>query len=619
LKKRWPSRQLSSYTTVVAVAAVIAVLAGWTGFAARVDNYAYDFLFGLYPPAAWTPESVVLAIDEQTLQQFGGMRQVRTVLAETLDLLASAKPKAVAIDVLLADAGDPPEDARLAAAMARTPNLVLPCEVAPAGWEDPLPVFGAHAAALGHIHADEEARDGVSRQIQLEKVAAGVRRWALALSAFQASRGGAPILESPDDLEVAGVHIPAARRHENRPMRIRFPRSGPAVSVADLKRNPKLADSLRGHTVFLGITALSAARDRLQNPLGQAIPGVEVHRDAFETIAQGTFLTPAPDQMVLGFCLLLAIAAGAIFWFRSGWSAYVMAGLLLLAGHVLPAFLFQRGIVFPYVASISAAWLPVSAAASYRYFRIRRELRKSESDKARYRQAIHFVTHEMRTPLTAIQGSSELMGRYALAEDKRKQIAQMINSESKRLARMIQTFLDVERLSEGQMELKREPMSVRDLVSTCLERVQPLAERKQIRITSGELATEILLGDRELMEYAVYNLLTNAVKYSPAATEVYVSAERTGSQARISVRDEGIGMDANELRNIFKKFYRTKKAEASGEAGTGIGLSIVEQIVAEHGGRMDVTSKPGKGSTFTIFLPCHAGATSSAVSASKRL
>ena len=109
-------------------------------------------------------------------------------------------------------------------------------------------------------------------------------------------------------------------------------------------------------------------------------------------------------------------------------------------------------------------------------------------------------------------------------------------------------------------------------------------------------------GDRELMEYALYNLLTNAVKYSPAQTHVHVRGERHGNEIRVAVQDEGIGMDSKELKNIFKKFYRTKKAEASGEVGTGIGLSIVEQIVTHHGGQIEVTSTPGKGSCFTIVL-----------------
>jgi len=112
-----------------------------------------------------------------------------------------------------------------------------------------------------------------------------------------------------------------------------------------------------------------------------------------------------------------------------------------------------------------------------------------------------------------------------------------------------------------------------------------------------------LIGDRELMEYAFYNLLTNAVKYSPPSTEVTVRAERDGDRVRISVKDQGIGMDRKEVRKIFQKFYRTKKAEESGEAGTGIGLSIVEQIVTQHGGSIDVSSSPGRGSCFTLVLP----------------
>lgn len=104
-------------------------------------------------------------------------------------------------------------------------------------------------------------------------------------------------------------------------------------------------------------------------------------------------------------------------------------------------------------------------------------------------------------------------------------------------------------------------------------------------------------------KYAVYNLLTNAIKYSPAETQVTVSGRVDGASIRLSVRDQGIGMDEKELKQIFKKFYRTRRAEASGEAGTGIGLSLVDQIVTHHRGRMEVTSRPGEGSCFTIVLP----------------
>jgi signal transduction histidine kinase len=197
-----------------------------------------------------------------------------------------------------------------------------------------------------------------------------------------------------------------------------------------------------------------------------------------------------------------------------------------------------------------------------------------------------------------------LISRYALNDEKRKQIAMLINSESKRLARMVEVFLSVERLSAGQMELKRESIPVKQMVELCVERARPLAERKRIAIQLEPIADELqLTGDRELMEYACYNLLTNAVKYSPRDTEVSVTARKVDGHIRIAVKDQGIGMDQKEVKQIFQKFYRTKRAEESGEAGTGIGLSIVQQIVEQHGGQIDVISQPGIGSCFTLVLP----------------
>ena len=178
----------------------------------------------------------------------------------------------------------------------------------------------------------------------------------------------------------------------------------------------------------------------------------------------------------------------------------------------------------------------------------------------------------------------------------------MINQESKRLARMIQTFLDVERLSDGQMELKREPFEIRELVDACISTRTPAGRAQEHSHRRPKALDGKLEGDRELMEYAVYNLLTNAVKYSPPDTQITVACRLECRPAAPFGSDQGIGMDAKELRQIFQKFYRTKRAEASGEAGTGIGLSIVEQIVHHHGGKMEVTSQPGQGSCFTVVF-----------------
>jgi signal transduction histidine kinase len=610
LKRLWPSKQTLGYVAVLAASLAVAVISGWTAVADQIDDSAYDWMFRLDPPVSGTPQSAILAIDDASYNALGGQLGVRSMIATALELLAPVNPKAVAIDLVLADAENPKEDQRLEQAMQATKNLVLVTDLAEGHWQSPLPGFRRNAAGVGHDKSDENSRDGVTRQVPLEERTERERYWALGLETFRVARRQRVISESPDDLQLGTEIIPAARTSQgNRPLRVLFARQPvPRVSLKDLAAKPALASQFAGKVVFLGVTSITGAQDRVRTPLENGrIPGVEVHAELFETLARGRFLTDASNLAVLGFCAAIGVIAGLIFAFLSGWPAYLSAGALLIVAHLSPFLAFHQGIVFPYFAPLASAWLTCATAASYQHFVVRRQLRKSESDRKRYQQAIHFVTHEMRTPLTAIQGSSELMGRYNLSEEKRKQIADMINQESKRLARMIQTFLDVERLSDGQIELKQEPFVVRELVEVCVQRARPLAERKNITISIEQL-DGALQGDRELMEYVVYNLLTNAVKYSNADTQITVACRVQNNQLRLSVRDQGIGMDAKELRQIFQKFYRTKRAEASGEAGTGIGLSIVEQIVHHHGGKMEVTSEPAKGSCFTVVLPAHSRA-----------
>ncbi len=614
-------KQLAGYVLLLALSFLVATVAGYTPLGRQIDCDAYDWMFRLHRFAPWQPESAILAIDEGSLSQFGGVTGLRAMLAGALERLSTAQPKAVVVDLTLTDrGGDPREDDRLEAAMRGTRNLVLASEMLPSGesWQDPLPRFRQWAAAVGHVHAAPGEYDGVDRQIPLEKAALNrQRRWALSLEAFRLARGVGRIVESPEDLQVGGRLIPA-RREDARAVFIRFlPAQAdgstaiPRVPMRQLLADSAAAKLFRGKVVFIGVTAESAARDRLMTPISsmRPMPGVEIHASAFETLAHGQFLTSASDAEVAGVDLLMVILAAAVFLTFSGWAAYALGGVLLAVGCVLPYYLFTRGVVFPITSPLAAVWLAVAGAATYQHFVARRQLQRAEAEKSRYQQAVHFVTHEMRTPLTAIQGSSELMSRYELSEEKRKQITNLIHSESKRLARMIETFLNVEKLSAGQMELKRERVPVTGLTDACLERVQPLADRKRIRLRRVSVEDVTLMGDRELLEYAFYNLLTNAIKYSPAETEVTVSGHREGEDFWLAVQDQGIGMDQNELRNVFRKFYRTKKAVASGEAGTGIGLSIVEQIVSQHGGRIVATSAPGKGSCFTLVFPAMAEAT----------
>ncbi|HKA00254.1 MAG TPA: ATP-binding protein [Candidatus Solibacter sp.] len=614
---RWNST--IAYVALLGASFVIALLLSYL-FGTPINDIAYDLIFKSYHADPWQPESVVLAIDELTLADCGGIRGVRKPLADGLRVLQTARPKAVVVDVTLADRGEREADATLAQAVQSTPNLVISTETVDEGreWQDPRPEF-AKNAVLASALADPDYR-GVTRQILLDNVAGRDRRWALSLEAFRLSRN-ATIRESMnftrlrgglarDELHVGDTTIPVQIRNGRRLMRVRyFPldMNPPRVSLKRLIDNPKLAEQMNGKVVFIGLTVQNAdVRDRLFTPMGR-LSGIDIHVAAFETIAQKNFLVDSANYWEMLICFGLVCMIGAAFRYLPGWWAYSAGAALLFLANVIPYWMFVHRVVFPFATSASVAWLGTLTAASYYHLVVRRNLRIEQTSRERYQQAMHFVTHEMRTPLSAIQGSSELISRYALPEEKRKQIADLINSESKRLARMVEIFLNVERLTAGQMELKREPIGVKEMIEVCVSRVRPLAERKHIGVTLEPISHALhLTGDRELMEYACYNLLTNAVKYSPQRTEVTVSCWKDDTQIRIAVRDQGIGMDQKEVKQIFQKFYRTKKAEESGEAGTGIGLSIVQQIVEQHGGRIEVTSKPGAGSCFTLVMPARA-------------
>jgi len=610
--RRIPAGSFLILAVTALLASVSALVVSWTAFGRQLDEYAYDFLFRLEQPAPWKPESAILAIDEATLAQYGGLIGMRSAVADGIEKILPAHPKAIAVDVILAEPGSPEADRKLEDAFARAPNLVLSSDLVGSGaqihWEDPIERFSKYAVALGQVHADLDKYDAVSRDLPLEKIAGRQRRWALALAAWAAA-SHAEIIESPDEIAIGKARIPAPIR-DGRVMRIRYaPLSMggiPRVSIADLARTPGLAAIFSDRIVFVGVTAQTAVRDRWMTPYsnGMFMPGVEIHANACETIARGVFLVDAPLWAVAAAALGLAIFAAVGFAFGAGMPANIVGAAAIVTAQAFPAFAFSRSIVWPWLPGTLAAIFAVSLAATWRHLMVRRQLVSAREETNRYQNAMHFAIHELRTPLTAIQGSSELISRYSgMPEPKRREIADLINSESKRLGRIIETFLSVERLSAGQIEIRTERFPIDELVESCAVRARPIAERKNIEIEITSLPAATLSGDRELMEYAVYNLLTNAVKYSPPHTRVRVSGEDgKGERVYLSIADEGIGMDKAEVSRIFEKFYRTKKAEQSGESGTGIGLSIVEQIVTSHGGAIQVVSEPGKGSRFTLML-----------------
>lgn len=226
------------------------------------------------------------------------------------------------------------------------------------------------------------------------------------------------------------------------------------------------------------------------------------------------------------------------------------------------------------------------------------ELQKAKND------VMALVSHELRTPLTAIQGISEVLTKYEVEPQRRYEMHQAINDESKRLARMIDEYLDLTRLETGARPLRPEPLRVTQLLERVLLLLEPVAAQREIRIVR-RFAPNLpgLTADADLIARAITNLLANAVKFSSTRCDVIVEVFAESDFLRIDVKDQGCGIPPEAIPFIFEKFYRVPRLEDADAPGTGMGLAFVRDIAQLHGGRITVESEAGVGSVFTLRLP----------------
>jgi signal transduction histidine kinase len=215
---------------------------------------------------------------------------------------------------------------------------------------------------------------------------------------------------------------------------------------------------------------------------------------------------------------------------------------------------------------------------------------------------VSIVSHEFRTPLTGIQGFSEMMQSEDLSLAEMREYAGDINKDAHRLNRMITEMLDLDRMESGRMEIHREALELNTLVREAADRVRPNAPRHSLSVRIDPLVGE-MSGDRDKLTQVMANLLSNAVKYSPNGGEIVVSTRLEGDAAHITVRDHGMGIPESALETIFERYGRVESPTARHIQGTGLGLPIVRQIVQLHGGEVWVESTVGEGSVFHVRLP----------------
>jgi signal transduction histidine kinase len=246
--------------------------------------------------------------------------------------------------------------------------------------------------------------------------------------------------------------------------------------------------------------------------------------------------------------------------------------------------------------------LVVISLASGGYF-ITRTVRR-ELEVARMKSDfVSTVSHEFRSPLTGIRQLGEMLARDRITDDrKRHQYYELIVRESERLARLVENVLDFSRMEAGRKQYRFEPLDTAAWLSGVAEEFQTEAARSgyQVKIEIPEHLPAIS-GDREALSTALRNLLDNACKYSPQSKSVWLQAEAKDGGVHVRVRDRGIGISVREQRQIFEKFYRGGSL-ANEVKGAGLGLSLVQHIVAAHQGEVLLESREGEGSTFTLCL-----------------
>jgi signal transduction histidine kinase len=585
----------------------------WNGLVEAADASSYDMLLRLSPrrQGAAQKQVVLLAVDDNTVNRYGPLPLNRAVLASALDSVASAKPSVLVVDVLISEHTQEKADASLADALGRFPKVVLASALEPGSdatasrWITPLPEFQSRAYAIGHVHVEPD-RDGVARSLLLTKANRESRYWALGFEAIRAAIGaeGSPI-EYSNRVVVAKRSVPASQS-SGRLLWINY--GGPEgtfqrVSVASVLEGGVPLSSFTGKVVILGVTAQGAG-DRIFTPFsaGVGMSGIEIHANIFATLLDGAYLSPLGPVSELILLLAIVAAVTAAAWWRKGRS---LAAVAIVGIVVIPVFSYwalRAGLIIP-VASCLVTHVSASLVCFLGQTRfIRRQLGEAVQGRKEYAFRLQAVAHEIKTPLTAIHASSQLITDSDVPERKKEEIAQRIFKESGRLSGIVTTFLDVERISAGALQLQRQQVELAAVVSEASERAQLLALKKEITIRKV-LETVTVPGDSELLEYAIYNLIANAVKYSPNGSSITVSVRSDPRFASVAVADQGCGIEVAEQSRIFERFYRANKHREERESGTGVGLALVKEIVTQHGGRIEVDSQPGKGSRFSLFLP----------------
>ena len=251
---------------------------------------------------------------------------------------------------------------------------------------------------------------------------------------------------------------------------------------------------------------------------------------------------------------------------------------------------------------LQAGIVAAALATTEAFERQRRAVTELERLNRAKSDFVSTVSHEFRTPLTGILGFSELLRDEQLSPEEQRELAADINSEARRLARMITEMLDLDRMEAGKLVLHRESVNVTSLLHEVVEHARTTTGAHVIHLELAADAPDIF-ADRDKLVQIVTNLLSNALKFSPDGGEILVTTSGEGELLHLQVRDHGLGVPPEALEAIFERYTRVEKGPARMISGTGLGLPIVRQIARLHGGWAWAELASDGGSIFHVTLP----------------
>ncbi len=319
-------------------------------------------------------------------------------------------------------------------------------------------------------------------------------------------------------------------------------------------------------------------------------------------------LYPSPTRGSLG---RLSATLGFL---QSVWWQFLLAGAIAAVIALVMARWLARGMTQPLRDMADAARRMETGDYSTRVFtstrdevgqlatafnRMSQELENLETSR---RDLVANVSHELKTPIAAIRAHLENLLDGVEAPD--ADTLQVMLAQSERLGRLVEQLLDLSKLESGDVPLRRESVALEPLVSQVISEIEVASAGRDVELES-DLADDLpqIEADAERMHQVIFNLVDNAVRFTPEGGAVRIMAERHNGSIEVRVADTGVGIPPEALPRLFERFYRVDPARSRDGGGTGIGLAIARSVVEAHGGTIRAESEPGKGSTFTFDVP----------------